>query len=461
MVSTYLLLVIILLLLINVFIGNTILKIYLNQAKLDFLTHANTLSNSIRYYMEPEQKTSFAHYIKKVTDNYSERINSRILVIDSNKIVIHDSNSIYIGQEFNHTEIQRALDGENNYGIYKFKEFGYVLYTAVPISFNNRIVGSILVSSSIDEIFDTTGEIKRVFIIISGISVVFIAILGFIFAGFLSRPIKKFTNTITKISQGQLDQKVEIKTNDEFNHMANAFNLMISKLDQVDRQRKDFVANVSHELRTPLSSIKLLSESLIHQDEKDINIYKEFLIDINAEVNRLNNIINDLLTLVDLNKEKLTLSLKTTYINYLLEKVILRLRPLANEESITLELISKQQIQINIDVDKIQQSIINIIHNAIKYTPEGGAVTVSLYYEGEYAVIKVEDTGTGIERKHLEHIFDRFYRTDKARARKTGGTGLGLSIAYQIVSLHQGTIEVESEVGKGSSFYIKLPRNLG
>lgn len=457
LVSTYLLLVIILLIIINFFIGQTVLSIYFNEKKVEILTKANTISNSIKLYIAPGKISDFEVYLNRDIESYSNSIDSRIIIVDNKNIVRADSNNEYLGEIFSHNEIKSALSGETDFGIHNFRDYGHVLYTSVPILLDNRVVGATFISTSLNDVYKKTGEISDKLIIISIISVFFIAILGFLFAGFLTRPIKKFTEIITLVSRDQLSQRVQINTHDEFKTMANAFNLMISKLDQVDKQRKDFVANVSHELRTPLSSVKLLSESLIHQNEEDINIYKEFLQDINSEVDRLNNIIDYLLIHVDLDKEKLILNLKTISVNFLLEKIVSRMKPLAFEKNIDLKLIFKNQVQITIDSEKIQQAIINIIHNSIKYTPNNGKIQVVLYEKDNIAIIKVKDNGIGIEKDSLEYIFDRFYRVDKARARNTGGTGLGLSIAYQIVSLHQGTIDVESDIGKGSTFYIKIP----
>ena len=418
------------------------------------------MSNNITYFLREDPDLIFSDIIRTTIEDYSKEIDSRIIVVSKDYVVKGDSNLAYLGYTFKHNEIKQALKGISNFGVYNFEAYGHVLYTSVPIIQQGEIIGAILISTSIEGIYDTVSQLNNKIIIVSFISIFIIALVSFVFAGILSDPIEKFTKIITKISQGNFEEKVEINTNDEFMKMGNAFNIMVRKLDQVDKQRKDFVANVSHELRTPLSSIKLLSESLLHQEEGNMEIYKEFLGDISSEVDRLNNIINDLLTLVDLDKEKLTLKYKTTYINFLLEKIVSRLIPLAKEKSIDLELITKDQIQIEVDSEKIQQSIINIIHNAIKYTPEHGSVTVTLYKEGNYAVIKIQDNGIGIDSDSLEHIFNRFYRVDKARARKTGGTGLGLSISHQIVTLHQGNIEVESTEGVGSTFYIKIPKDL-
>lgn len=432
---------------------------YIEDKKVDMLAKSNIISNRIDYYVNSE-KDLLNRYMNLEVKRYSKEINSRILILDSEGKVIVDSIEENIGDIFKHKEIEKALRGNSSANSYNFEEVGHVMYSSVPIILNGKIIGATLISTSIDNIYSSVNEIQNTLYIVSVISIILIAIVSFFLAGYFSKPIKKFTNAIMKMSQGNLNQRVEINTKDEFKQLASAFNIMSTKIDQVDIQRKDFVANVSHELRTPLSSIKLLSESLLHQENNDVEVYREFLKDIDSEIDRLNNIIDDLLSLVDLDKEKLNLNYKVTYVNYLLDKIMVRLKPLAEEKNITLNYRAKEKLQIKLDPNKIQQSIINIIHNAIKYTPENGKVDISLYSEEEYIIIKISDNGIGIPEKDLQHIFERFYRVDKARTRNTGGTGLGLSIAYQIVSLHQGKIDVKSKLNKGTTFYIKLPFNM-
>ncbi|MGO1367989.1 ATP-binding protein [Senegalia sp. (in: firmicutes)] len=459
LVSTYLLLVILLLIVINIFITKTITNIYLQEKNIDMLAKTNIIANDIDYSNESRSNSIIYEIIKNEVINYSKEINSRIIILDEEKTVTIDSKEEFEGEKFNHSEVNSALKGKSLSNEYYYKKYGHIMYTSVPLILNGKIEGAVLTSTSIDNIYTRVDDIKKALYLISIISIISIAVISFILANIFSKPIQKFTNAIMNMARGNLNQRVEIKTNDEFKQLANAFNIMSTKLDQVDLQRKDFVANVSHELRTPLSSIKLLSGSLLHQDKVDEEIYKEFLSDIDSEVDRLNNIIDDLLSLVDLDKEKLNLNYKATYINHLLEKIISRLNPLAKEKNITLKYNEFNKIQINLDKNKIQQAIINILHNAIKYTPENGAIDVSLYSKNKDVIIEITDDGIGIPEKDLEHIFERFYRVDKARTRNTGGTGLGLAIANQIVILHQGKIEVKSEINKGTSFYIKLPLN--
>jgi signal transduction histidine kinase len=269
------------------------------------------------------------------------------------------------------------------------------------------------------------------------LTVSFLIIIGlYILTNIFLKPINKFFPAIESIKKGELGKKVDINTRDEFHLLGEAFNSMSIRLNEVDEEREAFVANVSHELKTPLSSIKLLSESLLIQEHAEEEVYKEFLKDINDEVDRLNNIVNELLSLVDLDKNKLTLNYQITYLNYILEKIIDQLRPLAKEKNIKLILEEKDRIQLNIDKDKIKQAIINIVHNGIKYSEDGGKVKVSLFSDKNNAVIKVSDEGYGIPKDSIPYIFDRFYRVDKARSRKTGGTGLGLSISKQIINMH-------------------------
>lgn len=460
LVSTYLLLIVISLLIINVFISRLILNIYIEQRKANILISANIIANNVKSYIVLDSMYEATEHINLIAENYSKEISGRVIVVDDEGVVRGDSNKEYLGRAFKHIEIQDALKGQTSTNTYNFKEYGHVLYVVVPSIVQSRIVAATLISVSLNDIYEDVNKINQNLILISIACTLLIVIISFIFSGFAIMPIERFIKAINNMLKGDFKQKVIINTNDEFKNMADAFNAMIMKLDQVDKQRNEFVANVSHELRTPISSMKLLSESLLHQEEDNINIYKEFMLDIASETDRLNNIIDELLVLVDLDKEKLHLNYRITYMNFLLEKIVNRLKLIAEKKKINLKLHLNERIQIKVDSDKIQQSIINIIDNAIKYTQEGGEVKVRLYSQNKWCIIEIKDNGIGIPENSLYHIFDRFYRIDKARSRKTGGTGLGLAIANQIVTLHQGIIEVESKVGKGSTFYIKIPNDI-
>lgn len=212
-------------------------------------------------------------------------------------------------------------------------------------------------------------------------------------------------------------------------------------------------------MKTPLSAMKVLAESLLNMEVDDPALYKEFLTDINFEIDRLNAIITDLLVLVEMDKEGAETGFKREPVDLkeLVQRTMKGLQLLAAQKNISLELARDEEVVVPGDRLKLQQVISNIIDNGIKYTPEGGKVTVEVYNTPEYGVVKVSDTGYGIAKEDLGRIFDRFFRVDKARSRSTGGTGLGLSIANRIVLLHNGFIRVESEENVGTTFYIELP----
>ena len=232
---------------------------------------------------------------------------------------------------------------------------------------------------------------------------------------------------------------------------------MSERLALLDKTRNQFVSNASHELKTPLSTMKILIETILYQDPLDPGMTKEFLNDVNKEIDRLSRIVSDLLTLVNIDSGGMKLNLTDLDIYDLMQEQVKRLSPLARENGIELESSARDSLEVTGDVLKLQQVIYNVIDNAIKYTPRGGEVHCTLTRSGKKAVIRIADTGVGIPQEDLPHIFDRFYRVDKARSRETGGTGLGLSIVKQIVLLHGGNITAVSTEGKGSTFTIELP----
>ncbi|SHJ82691.1 sensor histidine kinase [Paramaledivibacter caminithermalis] len=457
LVSTYLLLVFLTILLINSFISESLRINYVNEKKISLLTQSNIIADRLLPYIYEINSKYVNEMVTDIVMRLSIELKSRVMVSDLNGKILIDSYNTFEGERLNEEELSLALLGKNVAKQHFLPKYGRVMYVAVPITNKGRILGAVFISSSLEEIFSNIKRTMEKFMILSFFSLAITAFISFVFADIISNPIEKLTEAVKKMAQGKFNQKVEVYGNDEISNLGRAFNLMTTKLEQVDKQRREFVANVSHELRTPLSSIKVLSESLIHQDDTPKEIYKEFLRDIDSEVDRLNKIIDNLLYLVDLEKENIHLDYQLTYVNYLIQKVISSLKPLADKKNIEISFVEKEKIQVMLDKFKVQQSLINVIGNAIKYTPENGKIHIEIYSEQNNFVIKVKDNGIGIPEDELPFIFDRFYRVDKARARKTGGTGLGLSITQQLIALQQGEIKVESEVNKGTTFYILLP----
>ena len=318
----------------------------------------------------------------------------------------------------------------------------------------------VFLSASLDAIELILSDIRTTISFFSATISFSIILISLILSGFITHPIKELTAGITRMSKGHLNQRVNIRGSGELRQLGEAFNVMSEQLENLDNTRNEFVSNASHELKTPLSAIKVLAESLLNMEVEDPAVYKDFLTDINFEIDRLNAIITDLLILVQMDKEDTVRSRfkkDPVLLNELVQRTMKGLQLLADQKNIRLELFDEEEVIVPGDRLKLQQVISNIIDNGIKYTPEGGRVTIEVYNTPNFGVVKVSDTGFGIAPEELGHIFDRFYRIDRARSRSTGGTGLGLSIAKRIVMLHNGDIRVQSEENRGTTFRIELP----
>jgi two-component system sensor histidine kinase VicK len=232
----------------------------------------------------------------------------------------------------------------------------------------------------------------------------------------------------------------------------------VTEQQKLDEMRKDFVANVSHELKTPLTSIKSYTETILDGMVDDPDMQRQFLTVVNSEADRMTRLVRDLLQLSNFDAKKVVFDKEFNDYNELLTKTMMKLKVTADQKSQTFTYESKvERMEGYFDYDRIEQVVLNVMSNAIKYTPEHGSVSVELREEDAYAVIAISDTGMGIPAKDIPFVFDRFYRVDKARSREMGGTGLGLSIAREIIESHGGEIDVQSIVDSGTTMTIYLP----
>lgn len=422
------------------------------------LTQVNILSNQITPNFHGIQMENTRTYLQDLIKGYSLDINARILLLDNTGTVLIDSYDAMLGEKFIALkEVESALEGYDSNQVYKLPSGENVMYVGVPISERNEVMGVVLASSSIDDLLQNVNLTLRRVALLSGIGLLFTGMVAFLFAQVIASPIEKMIQLVRSFSRGNFGVSIKIEANDEIGQLAESFNDMASKINQVDEQRRKFVSNVSHELRTPLTSMKVISETLLHQPSWDESVYREFMQDIDGEVSRLNRIVDSLLYLVDLERDELVLETQITYLNYVVQNVVRNLKPLAEQKQIHIEIEERDRLQFHMDQGKIQQCLINLVSNAIKYTPEYGKIKISVFKDLNDACISIADTGIGIPEKDLSHIFDRFYRVDRARARTTGGSGLGLSIAKQIVTLHGGDILVTSVINTGSTFTVRLP----
>lgn len=398
----------------------------------------------------------------------AQAMGGRVLVLDSDSVVQMDTASRQNGSLLPYREVREVLRGgkESAYGfhhivrsgeegIFAFNEESiWAVYYTVPIERDGAVTGAVLFSASIQDVVDSLTEVTQRITIVFVIVIIAMIIAVSILSGWLARPIAELTSAIRRMgTQGYV--RVDVKGSSEIAELCTAFNRMSERIEDHDRTRNEFVANASHELKTPLATMKLLSETILYQDNPDPALMKEFFGDINHEVDRLTRIVSELLKLVQEDSSAGGLNFETLRLDALVGGVCGRLTALAENKNVSLRT-NLEPVEMQGDSMRLEQIVVNLVENAIKYTDEG-SVDVSVSEEGEWAVFTVKDTGIGIPEESIEHLFERFYRVDKARSRSTGGTGLGLSITEKLINLHGGSIEVRSKLGEGSTFTVQLP----
>ena len=320
-----------------------------------------------------------------------------------------------------------------------------------------RVLGVMLASVSTDSIAATMELLDRKALIIEIVVVICIFGISIGVSGILIRPFNRVTQAINEVKDGFTDEPVCVKDYLETEHIVDAFNQLIGRMKAVDDSRQEFASNVSHELKTPLTSMKVLADSLMQMENAPIELYQEFMHDIGDEIERENKIINDLLSLVKMDKTAAGLNIEQVDINSLIELVLKRLRPIARQRDVEVVFESLRPVSAEVDEVKLTQVFTNLVENAIKYNKEHGWVKVLLDADHQFFTVEISDSGIGIPEADYDNIFERFYRVDKSHSREIGGTGLGLSITRNAVLLHRGSIRVTSEEGAGTCFTVKIP----
>lgn len=267
------------------------------------------------------------------------------------------------------------------------------------------------------------------------------------------QPIKQMEKIAKEIAQGDFSIRLAINGKDEVASLGKSINVMSSNLGEVDRNRREFLGNVSHELRTPISYLKGYSEAL----EEGIITPEKYVEIIQKETDRMNQLVHDLLDLAQLEGDSYPISKEPIIFSELVKDVWNRFEWKLNEKILVTEFNLDEEVVVNGDYGRLDQVVDNLLSNAIKYTPENGKIKISVLQENTSGVLIIEDEGIGIPKEDLPYIFERFYRVEKARTRKSGGTGLGLSIVHKIVHKHNGEITLDSQLGKGTVVMVKIP----
>ena len=455
-----------------------------------FFVAATNLSGLVRGYMFDQRKredtvlteraaetaahsffTVSAEDVGRILAENADAMNGRLMLIDMDGKVQYDTFQTLCGSRLQIEEVLQVLTGgeKEAYGMYQpgravaeamSGEEGsdHVAYCACEMTEHGERIGAMLFVSRVQRMMDSLNTVQWQLISVFLVIAVAALVLALVLSQVLTKPITALSKTMSKMGKGDLSVRVPVRGSGELKELAENYNTMASQLERLDESRNQFVSNASHELKTPLATMKIMLETMLYQPDMPPEIREDFMTDMNHEIDRLTGIITDLLTLTRMDSGSENLRKETVDMSRLTEETVRSLMPAADQKNQKLTAEVEQGISMRGDRLRLNQILYNLTDNAIKYTPEGGEILVTLRKEEDDSLLwAVRDNGIGIPKEDQERIFDRFYRVDKARGRDSGGTGLGLSIVRQLIGMYGGTISVQSEMGKGTEFTVRLP----
>lgn len=450
----------------SLIVGSSILFSYEKRAlsirESEVMSQARIIANQIATsnYMNGNKDSSdtLLAQMSMLTTIYD----GRVLIVDDNFQIVYDTYNLDDNKTIISEEVIKSFKGETKQS---YDEENNYIEMSIPIINPNdeteTILGVLVVSVSTDNIQLNLSYLTQIANVIVFLVILVVGFAGVLVSIRMMQPFAKLSDGIAQIQGGFGDEELMVNDYTETIIICEKFNEMMGKIKVMDESRQEFVSNVSHELKTPLTSMKVLADSINSMPDAPVELYQEFMGDITNEIERETKIINDLLSLVKMDKTAAALNISTVNMNELLEQIMKRLQPIADQAKVQLVLESFRPVSAEVDEVKITLAITNLVENAIKYNKIDGEgwVHVSLNADHQYFYIKVEDSGMGIPEEDLEHIYERFYRVDKSHSREIGGTGLGLAITRNSILMHRGAIKAHSEVGEGTTFDVRIPLN--
>ncbi|MFD0698219.1 sensor histidine kinase [Paenibacillus sp. GCM10027628] len=363
-------------------------------------------------------------------------------------------------QQIDPEQVRRVLAGETYRGVLQERHFLMVTgffensisnSIGVPIQIKGKTL-AIFVRPNLEQ---QIGDVRILMAFLLGLTFMFSIILIVLFSQYIVKPVKKLREATNRIVGGDYEIAMDVSRRDEIGDLARDFTQMAQSLKQLDNMRQEFVANVSHEIQSPLTSIQGFAGSILDKEtsEEERERYLQIILD---ESKRLSSLSKQLLTLASLDKEQDVVKRSVYRLDEQIRQILIVTEWQWTEKQLAIEL-ELPEIEINADPQLLYQVWLNFITNSIKFCRPGDTLRVEIEKLPAEIAVKISDTGIGIPAAELPHIFDRFYKADKARNRARSGSGLGLSIAKKIVDLHQGTVAVHSDIGKGATFEVRLP----
>ncbi len=409
---------------------------------------------------------STANYLQKpISDVIDARLSQlsdvydgRILVIDSEFRIMKDTFDAQTGKTIVSQDVIECFKGS---GTSRYDRQYHYIEITTPIMGRYEdtpyVAGVLLISSSAAHIKETLDDMSLKANILTALIMVLVTVAAAYASYGFSLPLKRLTDRVNALAEGTDFGETGLRSYTETARLSEAVDRLKNRVSEQENSKSEFIANVSHELKTPLTSMKILADSLLAEEDAPIETYKEFMGDIAGEIERESALVNDLLELVRTEKDSSEMNVASENINALTERVLTTLRPIAEKNNVDLVLESLRPVTAEVDADKLAVALTNLVENAIKYNKKEGWVHVSVNSDHRYFYIAVADSGIGIPSEDTGRVFERFYRGDKSHSSAINGTGLGLAIAKNVVTEHRGVIKVISEEGVGTTFTVRIP----
>ncbi len=387
---------------------------------------------------------------------------TRLLVTDPSGVALYDSDGAALGSFVLLPEIVQALEMDasapEGHDVFSWFYHDGVMDSraATPIICYGSLAGCVYMTEHDTSQGALIASLQSTLLRICLLLELVIIVFTLVFSNTFSRRLNRIMTSMRIIQRGDYSHKVTMDGNDELTILGNEFNDLTERLQTSEQKRSRFVSDASHELKTPLASIKLLTDSIL-QNDMDLATIREFVGDIGNEAERLNRMTEKLLSLTRAEGAVEAAESEIIYMAPTVRRVARMLQQNADSAGITFHLALEDDTPVLILEDDLYQIVFNLMENGIKYNVPGGSLTVRLRREEDNAYLEVSDTGMGIPEDAIGHIFERFYRVDKARSRQTGGSGLGLSIVRTIVRRNRGEIGIQSALGQGTTFTVSFP----
>ncbi len=384
----------------------------------------------------------------------------RVMLVNQAYRIIYDSYNLDTRRTIIVEEVIKSFEGTL---MTHYDSENHYIEMTVPIvnpeDETATVQGVMLVSVSTNNIELNRTYLNRYAVIVEVITSVIVLFFGILYVFAAIRPFQKLSADIDKVQGGYGDDSLNVNAYTETAQLCEKINDMLGRMKVMDESRQEFVSNVSHELKTPMTSMKVLADSINSMPDAPKELYQEFMEDITNEVERETKVINDLLSLVKMDKSGATLNIEEININDMIEQILKRLQPIADKQRVELVLESFRPVVAEVDEVKLTLAVTNLVENGIKYNRIDGTgwVHITLNSDHQYFYVKVEDNGCGIPEDSMDQIYERFYRVDKSHSREIGGTGLGLAITRSAVLMHHGAIKAHSVLGEGTTFDVRIP----